>query len=90
MKIKSVEETRTKAEKALEVRQERHYPPLDQETRSAIPTDAAAFYCSRTPQTLRSWACLDNGPIRPFRVNGRLAWPVAEIKRLLDGGVGHA
>jgi hypothetical protein len=25
----------------------------------------------------------EDGPIRPLRVNGRLAWPVAEIRRVL-------
>ena len=63
--------------------------PLDLETRTAIPTDAAAFHCNRRPQTLRAWACLENGPIRPVRINGRLAWPVAEIKNLLVVGGHH-
>lgn len=57
--------------------------PLDQERRAAIPTEDAAFHLGRRPQTLRAWACKENGPIRPIRVNGRLAWPVAEIKRVL-------
>jgi hypothetical protein len=61
--------------------------PLEQETRSAIPTDATAFHLSRKPQTLRAWACLENGPIRPIRINGRLAWKVADIRALLNGGV---
>lgn len=62
------------------------YPPLDQETRSHIPTAPAAFYLLRKPQTMRAYACLENGPILPVRINGRLAWPVADIKRLLNGG----
>jgi hypothetical protein len=38
----------------------------------------------RKPQTLRHWAMKDGtGPIRPIRINGRLAWNVAEIKRVL-------
>ncbi|MFT4159228.1 hypothetical protein [Shinella sp.] len=57
--------------------------PLDELTRPAVPTEQAAFYLNRRPQTLRSWACLENGPIRPLRIHGRLAWPVADIKRLL-------
>jgi len=32
---------------------------------------------------MRAWACLDNGAIRPLRINGRLAWPVKEIKKVL-------
>jgi hypothetical protein len=53
------------------------------ETRSALPTSEAACQFNRSPQTLRLWAMRDNGPVRPIRVNGRLAWPVAEIKRVL-------
>jgi hypothetical protein len=57
--------------------------PLEQETRTAIPTGDAAFHLIRSPQTLRIWACRDNGPIRPIRINGRLAWAVADIKALV-------
>jgi hypothetical protein len=59
------------------------FPPLDAITRPAVDTAAAAYYLNRKQQTLRSWACLECGPVRPLRVNGRLAWPVAEIRRLL-------
>ena len=61
------------------------FVPIEQESRSHVETACAAFYLSRRPQTLRSWACLENGPIRPVRVHGRLAWPVADIKRVLKG-----
>lgn len=59
------------------------FVPLDRETRPAVDTATAAYYLSRQPQTLRAWACLENGPLRPVRVHGRLAWPVAELRRLL-------
>ena len=59
------------------------FTPLALETRPAVDTAAAAHYLNRRPQTLRGWACLENGPVRPIRVNGRLAWNVAEIRRLL-------
>lgn len=59
------------------------YPPLHAETRPAVGTNQAAYYLTRKPQTLRTWACFENGPVRPVRVNGRLAWPVSEIKRAL-------
>jgi len=62
------------------------FTPLEQETRSHVPTDAAAYHCNRQPQTLRAWACLENGPIRPIRINGRLAWKVSDIRELLEGG----
>ena len=58
------------------------FPPLEAVTRPAVDTAAAAYYLNRRPQTLRAWACL-GGPLRPVRVHGRLAWPVAELRRLL-------
>lgn len=60
-----------------------HYPALVKETRTHVPTACAAYWLNRAPQTLRSWACFENGPIRPIRVQGRLAWPVDGILRLL-------
>lgn len=62
------------------------FPPLELETRSHVNTACAAFYLLRKPQTLRAYACLENGPLRPIRINKRLAWSVADIKRLLNGG----
>lgn len=59
------------------------FPPLETVTRPAVDTAAAAYYLNRKSQTLRGWACLENGPLRPVRVNGRLAWPVAAIKAVL-------
>ena len=52
-----------------------------------LPTDEAAAAINRKPQTLRKWACLENGPIRPVRINGRLAWKVSDLQLLLNGGV---
>ncbi len=57
--------------------------PIAQETRSHIPTEQAAYYLSRKPQTMRLWSCKDNGPLRPIRLHGRLLWPVADLKKLL-------
>ncbi|MFM1988270.1 MAG: hypothetical protein RJA99_1227 [Pseudomonadota bacterium] len=59
------------------------FPSLDVETRAAVPTDCAAYHLGRQPQTLRAWACKEDGPLRPVRVHGRLAWPVAELRRVL-------
>lgn len=50
-----------------------------------LPTNEAAPFINRKPQTLRSWACLENGPIRPIRINGRLAWKVSDLRKLLTG-----
>ena len=54
---------------------------------AVLPTDQAAAVINRAPQTLRKWACLENGPIRPIRINGRLAWKVADLQMLLNGEV---
>jgi hypothetical protein len=58
--------------------------PLERETRAALSTSDAAFHLNRAQQTLRLWAMRENGPLRPIRVNGRLAWPVAELRRVLN------
>lgn len=59
------------------------YPPLETVHRPAVDTAAAAYYLIRQPQTLRLWAMREDGPIRPMRVHGRLAWPTARIKELM-------
>ena len=51
-----------------------------------LNTDQAAAAINRKPQTLRRWACLENGPIRPIRINGRLAWRVSDLRALLNDG----
>lgn len=65
-----------------------HIISIDLEIRTAVDTATAAYHLNRQPQTLRIWASKENGPIRPLRVNGRLAWPVAEIRRIL--GCSHS
>jgi hypothetical protein len=59
------------------------FTPLALEHRPAVDTAAAAYYLSRRPQTLRGWACLENGPLRPIRISGRLHWKTEDIRRLL-------
>lgn len=66
-------------------------PPINQSVPrvclpEVVPTDKAAAAINRAPQTLRKWACLENGPIRPVRINGRLAWSVSDLQALLSGG----
>jgi len=58
------------------------YLPLAQITRPNLTTAEAAHHLNRRPQTLRAWACLENGPIRPRRINSRLAWPTEQVKAL--------
>lgn len=57
--------------------------PLELEKRSSLPTSEAASHLNRAQQTLRCWAIHNDGPIKCLRINGRLAWPVADLKRLL-------
>jgi hypothetical protein len=58
------------------------FPPLALVNRPNLKTEEAAYYLNRRPQTLRGWACLENGPLRPRRINGLLAWDTAEVKAL--------
>ena len=61
--------------------------PLEYVTKPNLTTAECAFYLNRQPQTLRGWACHENGPILPTRINGRLAWPVQALRGLLGGAV---
>lgn len=58
------------------------FPALETVNRPNLKTNEAAFYLNRAPQTLRAWACLENGPLRPTRINGLLAWNTATVKAL--------
>lgn len=51
-----------------------------------VGTAIAAKALARQPQTLRRWAALGCGPIKPSRVGGRLAWALVDIRRILEGG----
>lgn len=53
--------------------------------RDFLPTGEAARVLNRAPQTLRLWASA-GGPIRPVRINSRLAWKVIDIATVLNGG----
>ena len=61
------------------------FPPLELVNRPTVPTEQAAHYLLRKPQTLRGWACAETFPngLRPVRLNGRLGCPVAGIKAAL-------
>ena len=54
--------------------------------RDALHTAEAARSINRQYKTLRRWASRDSGPIRPVRINGRLAWRVVDLQRLLEEG----
>ena len=59
------------------------FVPILLESRTHVSTSVMCRHLGRKEQTARGWACLENGPLRPDRVHGRLAWPVSEIKRVL-------
>lgn len=60
------------------------FPRLELEGRPTVSTEQAAYYLSRRPQTLRVWAMKSGtGPVSCIRINGRLAWSVAELRRVL-------
>jgi hypothetical protein len=59
------------------------FVPLDKETRTHVSTAVMCHHLGRKEQTARGWACHEDGPLRPIRVCGRLAWAVTDIKRLL-------
>ncbi len=59
--------------------------PLNEEKRSILTTKEAAFHLNKAEQTLRIWACKENGPIRPIRVGAHLGWKVEDIKKLIGG-----
>ena len=56
---------------------------LNLETRTHVSTKVMCHHLGRKEQTARGWACHEDGPLRPTRVCGRLAWAVADIKRIL-------
>ncbi len=63
-----------------------HFQPSELADAQVTTTNKAAALLNRAPQTLRKWACLECGPIRPVRINGRLAWRLSDIAKLLAGG----
>lgn len=58
------------------------YPPLALVNKPNLTTAELAYYLDRRPQTLRGWACNEDGPLRPKRIGGILAWPTADAKVL--------
>ena len=61
---------------------DQEFPPLELVNRPTVPTAQAAYYLNRAQQTMREWA-MTGKVIKPLRLNGRLAWPVKEIRRVL-------
>lgn len=60
------------------------FPPLSLEARPAAPSEQSAYYLHRRLQALRKSAMCDGScPARPFRCNGRLLWPLDQIRTAL-------
>ena len=59
------------------------FSPLELVNKPNVDTAHAAYLLNRQPQTLRAWACLENGPLRPIRINGRLAWKTDDLRSVL-------
>ena len=62
---------------------EQQFPPLERENRPTVSTAAAAHYLHLATQTMRIYACRESGPLQPRRINGRLHWATADIRKLL-------
>ena len=76
-----------KVESVMSSNQKMAIPDLDGLPLShVLVTRDAAAALGRSPQTLRKWACYENGPLRPVRINGRLGWKVADLLRVRCGG----
>jgi hypothetical protein len=77
--------TEHSAETRRAANQPQQFPPLELENRPRVPTEQAAHYLNRRPQTLRGWASAETFPdgLRPLRLRGRLAWPMDGIRRAL-------
>lgn len=74
--------TKSTATHSAAIQTAQQFPALEQVTRPNLTTAETAHYLNRRPQTLRGWACLENGPLRPRRIGGLLAWSTAEVKAL--------
>lgn len=61
------------------------FTPLERETRTHVDTETMCWHLGFAQQTARLWACKETYPegLRPIRVNGRLKWPVAGIRKTL-------
>lgn len=73
------------AHQSQQANQPADFVPLNHETRTHVTTAVMCRHLNRKAQTARSWASAETFPdgLRPLRVNGRLAWPVAGIRKVL-------
>lgn len=74
------------------------FPPLNMETRATLTTACAAHHLHRSTQTLRGWACNEDGPtlpdgrrflpVRLMTRRGPLLWRTDEVRALVGESVG--
>jgi hypothetical protein len=67
----------------METKTSQPFSPLELESRPTVGTAAAAHYLHLAPQTMRIYACRENGPLHPLRISGRLHWKTEDLRRLL-------
>ena len=67
----------------MKAKAEQQFIPLELETRPTVNTAAAAHHLQKAKQTMRTYACKENGPIRPIRVGAHLHWKTDDIRKLL-------
>jgi len=67
----------------VRVRQAQQFQKLEDVAKPFVDTRECAYYMNRGAETLRKWALSGDGLLHPVRIGRRLAWPVADIRRVL-------
>ena len=77
------------AQQSKQANQPADFVPLHLETRTHVTTAVLCWHLSFKEQTARQWASAGTSPagLTPLRVQGRLAWPVSGIRKVLGFGV---
>lgn len=70
----------------IAVKNQQQFPLIETSTSPTVDTATGAHYPSRAEQTLRKRECIEIAPLSPTRANSRLAWCLANIKRILGVG----
>ena len=65
------------------------WPALQDEKRTHVCTENAAWHLNVKPATMRAWASSTDGPIQPTRLGRRLLWPTDKIRGLLGVEAGQ-
>ena len=57
--------------------------PLSEVTKTHVPTKDAAYYLGRSQSTLMRWQRQGISEVSSLKMQGRLSWSVADIKKVL-------